>query len=131
MTGRRLIRESVLPYLPALGWAMALVTLGGIPNLHGPASSLPLDKVAHFLLYGVLGALTAWGWRRARERPALGLMLTLALTVGVLDEIHQLSVPGRTGDVRDWLADAAGILLCAALVRRSGTRVERPAATID
>lgn len=120
MNGPRLLRESILPYLPALGWALALLVLGGIPNLRAPTSSLPLDKVAHFLLYGALGALATWGWRRAGERPALAIVLALALGTGVVDEIHQLSVPGRTGDVLDWLADAAGILFCAALVWATG-----------
>ena len=120
MNGRRLLRESILPYLPALGWAVALIVLGGVPNLRAPHSSLPLDKVAHFLLYGTLGALAAWGWRRAGQWPSLAIVLALALGVGVLDEIHQLGVAGRTGDARDWLADAAGILIFAALVRAGG-----------
>ena len=82
--------------------------LGGrsdVPVIH---TTLPVDKVVHFLMYGFLGVLAAVGWLRAR-RPAWYWPLVLALLVGAIDEVHQRSVPNRTSDVLDWVADAAGI----------------------
>ncbi|MCB0198479.1 MAG: VanZ family protein, partial [Anaerolineae bacterium] len=35
----------------------------------------------------------------------------------VVDELHQVFVPGRTPDVRDLLVDLAGILLALAVIR--------------
>jgi VanZ family protein len=71
------------------------------------------DKGVHFLEYGVLGALMAnavhmsWPHRRLRYLAALWLSIGLAL----VDELHQVYVPGRVGDVRDLIADALGALL--------------------
>ncbi len=39
----------------------------------------------------------------------------IALTVGILDEVHQLYVPGRDGSVSDVILDTAGILLALLL----------------
>jgi VanZ family protein len=102
-------------YLPALVWAGFLLFLGGRSNVPTIRTTLPLDKVAHFTLYGVLGALAAAGWLRAR-RPAWYWPVLFALLVGATDELHQRSVPNRTSDVVDWVMDSAGIACAFALV---------------
>ena len=89
--------------------------LGGRSNVPTIRTTLPVDKVAHFILYGVLGALAAVGWLRAR-RPAWFWPIVTALMVGAIDELHQRSVPNRTSDVVDWVMDAAGIACAFALV---------------
>jgi VanZ family protein len=38
--------------------------------------------------------------------------------LGAIDEWHQLAVPGRSADVRDWLADVIGALLGIVVWRR-------------
>lgn len=65
-------------------------------------------KAAHMFLYFVLAglltlALPKWDAGR-RGAAALGLCAVLA----ALDEFHQTFVPGRSGQVRDVLVDAAG-----------------------
>ena len=55
--------------------------------------------------------------RRLWWRPvwaALALLCTVA--VAVADELHQMSLPGRTGLVRDMLLDISAALIAAALV---------------
>jgi VanZ family protein len=36
------------------------------------------------------------------------LAFLIAAGYGIFDEVHQLFVPGRSGDVFDWFADASG-----------------------
>ncbi|MDO8519907.1 MAG: VanZ family protein [Deltaproteobacteria bacterium] len=42
--------------------------------------------------------------------------------LAVLDEIHQMYVPGRSAEAADWVADvsgaALGMILCRAVYRR-------------
>ncbi len=67
------------------------------------ALSFPVRKCAHLTEYAILGVL---------------LSLTISSYV---TEIHQLSVPGRSGKLRDVLIDSTGVLIgiCALnLVRR-------------
>ena len=107
-----------MAYAPALIWAAVLLFLGGRSDVPTVETTLPLDKAAHFLFYGLLGVLTGAGWRKSGRRGAWYLPLLLAMLVGVADELHQSMVPGRFADIRDWLADAAGIFIGGWVVLR-------------
>jgi VanZ family protein len=98
---------------------------------HVPASNLPQtgvsnDKVQHFLAFSLLGflitaalaTLRPWSWKLVL------VAIAVAAAYGVADELTQMLV-GRTADVKDWLADAAGAcagssfagVLCALMAR--------------
>lgn len=111
-------------YLPAALWAAGLLLLGSLPASTLPSVDLPLDKLAHFVLFGVLGVLVAVGWKRAGRRPPYPWALMAMLAVGAADEWHQAMVPGRSREVADWAMDAAGAALGFALVARSGAGVD-------
>ena len=64
------------------------------------------DKIEHFLAYAGLAFLPTLHETVAKLRG----FLALAAIMGVLLELGQLLVPGRTCDVYDALADGAGIL---------------------
>lgn len=88
----------------------------------------PVRKTAHAGEYAVLGV---WMYGTVssfsgRKRVCRGITAWVAASVyAATDELHQLFVPGRSGQIRDVLLDstgaAAGILLCmviAALIKR-------------
>jgi VanZ family protein len=98
---------------------MATIALASSrPVVDGP--DLPyIDKVVHFLVYGLLGTLFArvpavggWAWL------GRGWAVVLASAYGVVDEFHQSFTPGRFVEVGDWLADTLGALLAVALYSR-------------
>lgn len=81
-------------------------------------------KAAHFTAYGILGALaflTFITYRRLYYKIRLILSALICLLYAISDEIHQLFVPGRSGEVRDVLIDFSGamlaIIICAAVCR--------------
>jgi VanZ family protein len=83
------------------------------------AGGFPLDKLTHFLLYGVEAFLL----HRAIATPGRGFAWSRVLGVvgvmavwGVLDEVHQEWIPGRRMDGADLGADVAGAVIgaCAA-----------------
>lgn len=92
----------------AVLWAATIALASATPDPPG-ADVVPeipyLDKVVHLGLFAVLGALL----RLAGLRP--GVAWLLAATWGLLDELHQSTVPGRDADPFDLLADAAGAYL--------------------
>ena len=102
--------KRLLWFVPALLWALVIFTLGSIPSLTPPVD-LPLDKLGHFGMFAVLGALLAWGLHRARVRASLAWPLIAGMLVGAIDEWHQRTVPGRSSDVMDLVADVAGCAL--------------------
>lgn len=110
-TGKKRLDNRVRVWGPAAGWAAVLFLLSAAAGSSFGPSVRHLDKVAHFGLYMVLGAALA----RVRliRVPQLphALLIALGVLYGVSDEFHQSFVPGRTPDVRDWVADALGVLV--------------------
>jgi len=107
----------------ALAWLPAILYTGLIWWL----SSQPLhiegierfpfqDKGVHFVEYGTLcltlcfAVYRTWPGRGLRA-PLAAAWMTTAL--GLLDELHQAFVPGRSSDARDLLADLLGALTFA------------------
>lgn len=107
-----------------LAFQLTLTTLPG--SLLPPMPAFRVDRVVHFGLYAVLGALVARGallsaWPPRRVAAAWAVMVVL----GVLDELHQRLIPGRGGEVLDALMDSAGAavgLVSGALIMRTRWR---------
>jgi VanZ family protein len=114
-------------WLPPALWGAAILVATSIPG-----DSLPkidpffgADKIVHAAIYAVLGALLAratladprWA-RRALSS------IAVALAFGAADELHQRFIPGRSADVRDWLADAIGAALGVTFTMLALTRRE-------
>lgn len=74
-------------------------------------------KNAHFFAYLILGVLVRFALGRSGVRGRKGIAVAWAVCVlyATSDEIHQLSVPGRSGQVGDVLIDSAGAALGLAL----------------
>lgn len=105
--------ELVLAWLPAV---VVMSSIWAVSSTEVPISaieSFPLrDKGIHAVEYGLLGFLVShatlrtWPRHAVWRRAAVGLLIAVAW--GVLDEIHQAFVPGRTPDALDVLADFVG-----------------------
>lgn len=69
-----------------------------------------VDKLAHGLVFAGVYAALAWA---LRWKP--WALVTLALALGAVVEVHQYFLPGFSASLKDWLADAVGIAFaCAA-----------------
>lgn len=73
------------------------------------------DKIMHFTAFFILATLLCYCtsshrlWRRA------GWIVVICLIYAVIDELTQALVRGRSPDVRDFAADAAGTLVAVGL----------------
>lgn len=74
-------------------------------------------KNAHFFAYLILGVLVRFALGRSGVRGRKGIAVAFAVCVlyAISDEIHQLGVPGRSGQVSDVLIDSGGAALGLAL----------------
>jgi len=111
------LRLLLLGWLPPLAWACFLFagSSSSDPSLGWLAGLFPgADKVIHFGLYAVLGALLCravlLGGRPARRSTAIALAAGLGALYGASDELHQLFVTGRSAELLDLLADGLGSL---------------------
>lgn len=88
----------------------------GVPTFLGLVPPT-LQNLLHIPLFGLL----AYSWARTLTRLGNGVALALAAAGviafgwGVLDEWHQLYVPGRYGSLTDVLLDGVGVA-CGLLV---------------
>jgi VanZ family protein len=105
-------------------WLPPLIYMAIIFYLSSQSAPLPAvtavvwDKILHLFEYAGLAALfgralvgEGLGWSASFVVAAL-----LAAAYGATDEYHQLFVPLRSGELRDWLVDVLGASLGAALV---------------
>jgi hypothetical protein len=125
-------------------YIVSIFILAGSPVVHTLSEFNPYSLL-HIPLYGILAFLLTLsmvpiprGFKEAsiqpgndstrpRSRGPVGLTLRLliaggiALAVGIFDEVHQLSVPGRDASATDVLLDmvgiAIGLLLCFRLLK--------------
>lgn len=105
-------------------WAAVVLFIGGretVPDLL--ATRLPIDKVGHFVMYGVLGWLVGRGWLRVGGGRSVVPVLILMM-LGAVDEMQQIGLPTRSASFTDWLADCAGAVVGFTLAVRNAT-VER------
>lgn len=119
-------------WLPVVAYVALIFTLSSVPQLAPPTGVDHIDKVAHFLEYGFLGALlvralrsTLPGWR-SLFHAVLAVMAGGALAVA--DEVYQGTV-GRNQDAADWAADMAGLIVAAAVFTAVRERSRRRAST--
>ena len=91
---------------------IALFVGGAQPQAAG-LIPVPWDKLAHVAFFYIFTLLLL----RFVEMP-IALVIVLAVLVGTMDEVHQLTLPGRMAGWDDWLADVAGIGLGLAMFKR-------------
>jgi VanZ family protein len=103
------INNNVYKYL-FIVWTIILFTLTSCPSLHTP--SMPIgfaDKIAHFVFYLIFALLFAQMKKHQSYEKTLKQLCILALIVPLLDELHQIPIPGRQFSIYDIFADIFGM----------------------
>jgi VanZ family protein len=104
-TNLRLVFAAIL----LAGYWCALFVATHVP-LPAGLPGAGLDKLYHAVAYAGLALLlsTVWSlWRRPSWKSYFLVLATIA-AYGLLDEWGQMHVPGRSADVKDWIADLIG-----------------------
>jgi len=114
--------NSNLRVVVPLAYIAAIFALSSIPDTATPETGLErvlhwaspeLQNLLHIPLFGGLAWCWHWGLRSwvKQERWRFGAALAVTLIYAVLDEIHQLGVPGRFGSLTDVALNAVGAVL--------------------
>lgn len=101
--------------MPVAFW-IALIyfasSLTDLPDLS--RFDLPLDKIVHYIEFGILGFLLVralyFGSVNPEFKKAALVTLGIALLFAASDELHQIYVPNRVVSMNDFVADCAGIV---------------------
>ena len=105
----------VLVYLPLIFYWILLFTLTTLPSKSVPVIGVN-DKVEHLLAYfglSFLLYLTLLFQKKSvlLKRNALLFTLIIVFAYGIIDEVHQLMIPGRSCEFIDFTADMLGGIL--------------------
>lgn len=85
-------------------------------------------KTAHFSLYAILGLLsflTVISYRNLKFGLRTALSAAICLLYAASDEVHQLFVPGRSGEIRDVCIDFCGSLLIITILALSARYIKK------
>jgi VanZ family protein len=104
-------------YFPALIWGLVILCFTSLPYLNPPPLGFTWqDKVEHFGAYAIFGAAIIYGNIRTDKRYLLLGAVLFVSVFGLLDEVHQHWIPGRSTDPYDWIADTLGALAGASIL---------------
>lgn len=109
-------------HLPAILWAMAIFGFSSLPGSAIPNLSIfSQDKLLHAGVFFVFAFLVYRSFQAQKRLPSLSRhagiwTLVVATVYGVIDEVHQVFVSGRSADYRDVAADAVGALSLLSLM---------------
>ena len=72
-----------------------------------------IRKSAHFIAYLILGSLVSNALTQSNfsGKSRVAIAWGISVLYAVSDEIHQLFVPGRSGQIKDVLIDSAGAMV--------------------
>lgn len=116
--------------LPALIWFVFMGVLFFLPGDDVPSSGwygLPhFDKLVHFGLFFVLVSLFCIPVLRSSipaKNQFLIIVSFIILSIGwglIVELIQDHFISGRTYDLRDWIADSAGVIFAAVMLKPVG-----------
>lgn len=119
--------KKYLVHLPLITYWIILFILTSLPTGFVIETKDISDKFLHFGAYGLLSVLLYVNLyfqdkiEVLNKFPATFTVL-IASIYGLLDEIHQMFVPGRSAEFLDWLADFSGslvaVLITGYLIKR-------------
>ena len=117
-----LSNKRIFLYLPlGLYWLLIFI-LTSIPGNHVPILFGVSDKIKHFGAYFVLAILLNFTLYIQNRFPLLSkksfyFTFLITLFYGIIDEVHQIFIPGRAFDWWDLVADVVGSALGIYLVK--------------
>jgi hypothetical protein len=122
--------RGILPWLAVASWMLVIFILSSLPELGSGGSGnlrFGISKVAHVILYSVLGFLVANAIKPGSRRWVWWTFVICEL-YAIGDEIHQSFIPGRTPTDLDLVIDGVSALAASlatpGILRRISRRDE-------
>ena len=85
-----------------------------VNNCDADIYSLIIRKTAHFMLYFILGIFSFINFKISKENIITALLI--CIIYAFTDEIHQMLIDNRSGELRDILIDSLGSLSSILLI---------------
>jgi VanZ family protein len=124
------LKRFVFYWLPLIVYCLLIYIQSDYPSPEKLPSFKFMDKVLHFVAYGVMGILFYRAYRTLRIKNRRQILILLSIVsaslYGISDEIHQHFIPYRNADLLDVMADILGAI-CGAYLYRLWASQKEPA----
>jgi len=91
-----------------LVWAGVIFWFASQPGNGQPQAFVGLDKIQHFVAYGVLAFLLAKASYHRFGCNSMVVIVVVVILFGVCDELYQATIPNRDSSISDVIADGIG-----------------------
>lgn len=122
------LKRFVFHWLPLIVYCLLIYIQSDYPSPEKLPSFKFMDKVLHFVAYGVMGILFYRAYQTLRIKNHRQILILLSVVsaslYGISDEIHQHFIPYRNADILDVIADILGAICCVYLYRLRASRKE-------
>ena len=107
--------KKIITYISLILYWLTLIIATSLPSKDMPNIKLN-DKIEHLLAYFILGILFNLSILfqdkiKILKDNAFISSIVLLMIYAILDELHQIFIPGRDSSFIDWSADTIGIIL--------------------
>jgi VanZ family protein len=124
------IKNFIFYWLPLIVYCMLIYIQSDYPSPEEIPSFKFMDKMLHFVAYGVMGVLFYRAYQTLRIRNHRQMLILLSIfsasLYGISDEIHQYFVPYREADIFDAVADIIGAV-CGVYIYQMWVSRKQPA----
>ncbi|MDP2362934.1 MAG: VanZ family protein [Ignavibacteria bacterium] len=108
-------------YFPLVVYWIILFVMTSLPSSMAISVGAS-DKIEHFGAYGLLSVFLFLALKFQSKYPFLSdypatFTILISSLYGLIDELHQLLIPGRSAEFYDWLADFLGSVLAVVILR--------------
>ena len=114
--------KKILLYLATLAWALLIWRLTTTPDFSvtdDTILSFILSNGGHFIFFGILCALILFALPpRIWNLSSSILAVAGSSLYGIIIELVQRNIPGRSADPFDWLLDTLGALTFLAIINK-------------
>lgn len=114
------MQQYIFYHLPWKVLMLAIFIQSSISSIDMPDLGFSFqDKLLHFIVFGILAFLLVRSLKITKIKYFRNNYLYYAIFItgiyGIIDEIHQYFVPGRSSTFGDWLADVIGAIFFVAV----------------
>jgi VanZ family protein len=126
-------KGSAVAWVAAILWMIAIFIMSSIPLYRLPRGPEYIPVLIHFFEFFILASLLIWalsgGFGRRLHFITVFTALAVSVFYGMVDEFHQIFVPGRVPDAWDILLDTTGAVAACLLVPLVYRMIPAPASS--
>ncbi|MBI2451450.1 VanZ family protein [Candidatus Pacearchaeota archaeon] len=106
---------------PVFSWLIVILIASGIfyvsslTSEQAPRTVSIMPTVYHISAFFFLAFFLSVSLTKGKNKKLIPIAITLAVLYGIIDELHQFFVPGRTTSITDIFLDSLGILIASTL----------------